>query len=294
MSRKRPAMPDALGALLGASSELANKPQRLATTLPTSDLKSGMAQPRRAFDSARLEGLAASIRQQGIVQPLLVRPVADGYEIVAGERRWRAAKLAELQEVPVIIRELSDHAARQVALIENLQREDLNTVDEVDAKLDLVATTLHLSRDEARLRLMQLLREPQGEEHEALERLFSALGEQWQSFTRNKLKILKWPETVLEAVRGGLSYTVAQAVVAAPAEQHAYLLTLALKGASIKEIKQESQRLTAQPTARAQATRVGRVLSSARWLAKLDTKQQKALDSWLAKMPDVVREALED
>ncbi|HEU4344168.1 MAG TPA: ParB/RepB/Spo0J family partition protein [Candidatus Binatia bacterium] len=87
-------------------------------------------QPRRIFDDAKIEELAASIRNQGIVQPLVVRPKGDQFELIAGERRWRAAMRAGLKEVPVVIREASDHEALQLALVENLQREDLNPIEE--------------------------------------------------------------------------------------------------------------------------------------------------------------------
>ena len=87
-------------------------------------------QPRRTFDEAKLEELAASIRYQGIIQPLVVRPQGDGFELIAGERRWRAAIRAGLSRVPVVIRNASDHEALQLALVENLQREDLNPIEE--------------------------------------------------------------------------------------------------------------------------------------------------------------------
>ena len=87
-------------------------------------------QPRRAFDEAKIEELAASIRNQGIVQPLVVRPRSDQFELIAGERRWRAAMRAGLKQVPIVVREASDHEALQLALVENLQREDLNPIEE--------------------------------------------------------------------------------------------------------------------------------------------------------------------
>ncbi|HEU5464809.1 MAG TPA: ParB/RepB/Spo0J family partition protein [Candidatus Binatia bacterium] len=87
-------------------------------------------QPRRTFDEAKLDELAASIRNQGIIQPLVVRAKADGYELIAGERRWRAAMKAGLERVPVVVREANDHEALQLALVENLQREDLNPIEE--------------------------------------------------------------------------------------------------------------------------------------------------------------------
>lgn len=90
-------------------------------------------QPRRSFDEAKIEEMAASIRDQGIIQPLLVRRNRDGYELIAGERRLRAAVKAGLREVPVVVREASDNESLQLALIENLQREDLNPIEEASA-----------------------------------------------------------------------------------------------------------------------------------------------------------------
>lgn len=87
-------------------------------------------QPRRAFDEVKIEELAASIRSQGVIQPLIVRPKGDEFELIAGERRWRAAMKAGLSQVPVVIRDASDHEALQLALVENLQREDLNPIEE--------------------------------------------------------------------------------------------------------------------------------------------------------------------
>jgi ParB family chromosome partitioning protein len=89
-------------------------------------------QPRRTFDEGKIGELAASIRNQGIIQPLVVRPKGDNYELIAGERRWRAAMKAELARVPVVVRTADDHEALQLALVENLQREDLNPIEEAN------------------------------------------------------------------------------------------------------------------------------------------------------------------
>lgn len=102
--------------------------------LATNKIQPGQYQPRRDMDQQALEELASSIRAQGIMQPIVVRPVGEGkYEIIAGERRWRAAKLLELPTVPVIIRQVADEAAIAMALIENIQREDLNPLEEAMA-----------------------------------------------------------------------------------------------------------------------------------------------------------------
>ncbi|HZJ75387.1 MAG TPA: ParB/RepB/Spo0J family partition protein [Clostridia bacterium] len=102
-----------------------------AVNIGINEIEPNRAQPRKSFDDNALFELSESIKQHGIIQPLLVRPIPNGgYQIVAGERRWRAARLAKLSEVPVIIRELDDEKAAQYALVENLQREDLNPVEE--------------------------------------------------------------------------------------------------------------------------------------------------------------------
>lgn len=98
--------------------------------LSLDDLHSGRYQPRAEIDDEGLESLAQSIRTQGVVQPLVVRPDGRGYEIIAGERRWRAARIAGLDAVPAVVREIGDEIAMAVALIENIQREDLNPLDE--------------------------------------------------------------------------------------------------------------------------------------------------------------------
>lgn len=117
-------------------------------------------QPRRYFDSEALRQLTASVKQHGILQPLLVRPVdGDKHELVAGERRYRAAKEAGLKEVPVVIRELDDKAAFQLALIENLLREDLNPVEETEGILQLLALKLGQSIEEIPTVLYRLQRE---------------------------------------------------------------------------------------------------------------------------------------
>ncbi|MDI6871655.1 MAG: ParB/RepB/Spo0J family partition protein [Bacillota bacterium] len=115
--------------------------------LPVKDIIPGPVQPRHGFDQGRLAELAESIRQHGVVQPLLVRPRGDRYELVAGERRWRAAQLAELEEVPAIVRNLDDADALKVALVENLQREDLNPLEEAEAYSRLIQE-FHMTQEE--------------------------------------------------------------------------------------------------------------------------------------------------
>ncbi len=119
-----------LEALLGGDDLPAESTGNL-TTLPVGTLQPGKYQPRTRMDAGSLEELAASIKAQGLMQPITVRPVGEGrHEIIAGERRWRAAQIAELTEVPVIIREIPDEAALAMSLIENIQREDLNPLED--------------------------------------------------------------------------------------------------------------------------------------------------------------------
>ncbi len=136
MSKKKKRLGRGLDALLGGSdSEMNQAASTNADNSPNSlaieQLQPGQYQPRTNMDQASLEELASSIESQGIIQPILVRPVADGkYEIIAGERRWRAAQIAQLHEVPVLVRNIPDEATLAVALIENIQRENLNPVEE--------------------------------------------------------------------------------------------------------------------------------------------------------------------
>jgi ParB family chromosome partitioning protein len=118
-----------LDALLGGEDNAA-PPQGDLRMMNVSYLAPGKYQPRTQMDSESLQELAESIRAQGLMQPILVREVASGFEIIAGERRWRAAQLAGLSEIPVLVREVADDAVAAMALIENIQREDLNAIDE--------------------------------------------------------------------------------------------------------------------------------------------------------------------
>jgi ParB family chromosome partitioning protein len=115
--------------------------------MPIDAIAPNPVQPRSVFQPERLEELAASIRANGIIQPLIVRRVGDGYQIVAGERRWRAARLAGLAEVPIMVQEVADRQMLELALIENIQREDLNPIETAHA-YDRLARELGLSHEE--------------------------------------------------------------------------------------------------------------------------------------------------
>jgi ParB family chromosome partitioning protein len=130
-----------LSALFGDESPPPSEPARGVKTVPIEHLHPGKYQPRRHFDEEALRSLVESVQKQGILQPLLVRthPTrATEYEILAGERRWRAAQLASLREVPVLVREIADREALEIALVENVQREDLTPLEEAAAYQRLI------------------------------------------------------------------------------------------------------------------------------------------------------------
>ncbi len=156
--KSRKALGKGLSALLpsrsqtsGASAAVAPAPASPAaakpSTLPLGQIQPNPMQPRTHFNSDGLEELAASIRANGIIQPLIVRRLGDAYQIVAGERRWRAARLAELEEVPVVIQDVADRSMLELALIENIQREDLNPIETAHA-FERLGRELGLSQEE--------------------------------------------------------------------------------------------------------------------------------------------------
>jgi len=175
MNRK--ALGRGLGALLSSDRtiDLGSEP----TEVDLESIVPGPMQPRTHFDEASLEGLAESIRSHGIVQPLIVRRRDGGYELVAGERRWRAAKIAGLARVPVIVKEVPDESLLEIALIENIQREDLNPIEEAQAYKKLIETV--------------------GLTQEALA---SRVGRD-RSYITNYLRLLRLPEDLQQLVMEG-------------------------------------------------------------------------------------------
>ena len=162
-------------------------------TLPIGELKPGKFQPRRQFDEAAIADLVESVRSKGVLQPILVRPYEGSYEIIAGERRWRAAQRAQLHEVPVIIRELTDKEALEVALVENLQRQDLTPLEEADGYRRLVDEFDHTQ-----------------------EELAKAVGKS-RSHVANMMRLLALPLTVKDMLeQGRISAGHARALLTAP------------------------------------------------------------------------------
>jgi len=237
-----------LGRALEQLQETRSKPTTAPTTLPLSALYT-QAQPRRRFE--RIEELAESIRAQGVLQPLLVKPDGDGrrYRVIAGERRLRAAHLAGLTEVPVRILNLTDEEARVVALLENLQREDLNPYEETLGVLDLLSEELGKTREEVVGLLRRMRKEKRGEagqnvlaspEAQRVEEVFKALGRMtWESFVQARLPLLGLPEDLRAALEeGALPYTAAlELKKVKDLEARARLLEEAKGGLSLRELK---------------------------------------------------------
>ncbi len=127
---KRPALGKGIGALLNSAAQEGGKKY---FSCPIEELQPHSRQPRKTFDDGKMAELVASIKEKGVIQPLVVRRQGDSYQIIAGERRWRAAQKAGLERVPVVIQDVSEDWALEIALIENIQREDLNSLEEAEA-----------------------------------------------------------------------------------------------------------------------------------------------------------------
>lgn len=192
--------------------------------VPISSIQLSPIQPRKYIDLDKLEQLVNSIKAHGILENLIVRPLPDGkYELVAGERRLKAAIAVGLIEVPVAVRELTEEQAVSLALIENLQRTDLNPIEETEGILRLLSIRLNLGIDEVPALLYRLQHESRGKiahniigssQFEQIKAVFSEIGRfTWESFLVNRLPLLKMPSEILALVREGkLAYTKAQAV----------------------------------------------------------------------------------
>ena len=264
-------------------------PRQADRMLPVSEIQPGQAQPRVYFDDAALARLAADIRERDILQPLLVRPVGIGYELVDGERRWRAAQLAGLTEVPVLIRMMTLEQARLAALSTALNREGLTPIEEARAKLSLAALELGIDDlDAARLELGRLSRPAADPERAAqVDALFGTLGgENLRSFTRNSLPLLNYPPELQAAMFDGLDRTKAKVIKNAPEALRAELLDMAQSGASCNELTAVVKMATPthQPS---RAKVVGRFLVS-NHVNKLTPEQAEALAAWLASEPGFV------
>ena len=194
-------------------------------TLRLSQLVPNKDQPRREFDEDSLQELAESIKQHGLIQPILVMKKGRYYEIIAGERRWRAAKLAGLKTVPVVIREYSPREQMEIALIENLQRENLNVIEEAFA-------------------YQKLLEEYQMKQEELAERLSRS-----RTAITNTLRLLKLEErvqTLLKENRISSGHARALLALEDPAQQYAYAMLIVERGWSVRETEKQVKRASAE------------------------------------------------
>lgn len=225
MAPKKSGLGRGLGSLLTDNSIEENSSAQ-PMKLNLMDIEPNKEQARKIFDEAALSELADSIAQHGVLQPLLVRPIiGGGYQLIAGERRWRASRMAGLTQVPVIIKELTDDEAAVISLIENLQREDLNPVEEAFGFSSLIKD-FNLTQEEAAQRV--------GKSRPAV---------------ANALRLLKLPEKILELVRENkLSAGHARALVAIEDEKALVSLAnlIVEKGLSVRETEKLVKSLTAE------------------------------------------------
>ena len=224
MASKKPSgLGRGLGALLG--DDVLKTETTGSLSLPISQVESCSSQPRKHFDEASLAELAASIQEHGIIQPLTVRKLASGYyQIIAGERRWRAARLAGLSEVPVTVIEADDRKAAELAMIENLQREDLNPMEEAAGFQSLIET-YHMTQEEAATRVGKS-----------------------RSAVTNALRLLSLTPSVRKLVEEGkLSAGHARALLPlSPAVQESAAAAVVSGGLSVRQTEALAKRLSAE------------------------------------------------
>lgn len=216
-----------LGKGMGALLPVVEKEQTSYFICPIEDIKPNRAQPRKTFTTTKLDELAASIREKGVIQPLVVIKKPGHYEIIAGERRWRAAQKAGLHEVPVVIQDVSENTALEMALIENIQREDLNAIEEAHAYRALMEK-IDLSQEELAKRV--------GKE---------------RSTVANSLRLLKLPEEIQrDIITEKLSMGHARALLALdqPEQQRRAREEIVKKQLSVRGAEALVKRLKNPPT----------------------------------------------
>lgn len=228
MSQDRPGKGLGMGlsALLGDKappSEGSGEGARGVREVEIARIKPNPGQPRVQFDEASLEELADSIRRRGVLQPILLRPTGDGYQIVAGERRWRAAQRAQLHTIPAIVREIDESTTAEIALIENIQRQDLNAIEEAEGYRQLIQRHGH-SQDEV-----------------------GKLVHKSRSHVTNLLRLLELPEFVKQSLlQGVISMGHARAVAAAPDPEALTKLIIA-RDLSVRQTEAQVRREKARP-----------------------------------------------
>jgi ParB family chromosome partitioning protein len=227
MSAERPAKGLGMGlsALLGEAARApgASETAEGVREIEIARIRPNPRQPRMNFDDEALDELAESIAQRGVLQPILLRPDGDGFQIIAGERRWRAAQRAQLHAVPAIVRDVDDSGTAELALIENIQREDLNAIEEADAYKQLTDLYGHTQEQLAKI------------VHKS------------RSHVANLLRLLELPEAVRQSlVRGDISMGHARAVATAP-DPEALTAEIIAKGWSVRQAEERAKRTKTGP-----------------------------------------------
>ena len=218
-------------------------------------IKANPDQPRVHFDEETLEELAQSIRERGVLQPILLRPSGQGYQIVAGERRWRAAQRAQLHAIPAIVREIDESTTAELALIENIQRQDLNAIEEAEGYRQLIKRHGHTQDG------------------------VSQIVHKSRSHVANLLRLLELPEFVRQSlVRGDITMGHARAVALAP-DPEALTREIIAKGLSVRQAEEEARRAKLKP---GPGAAIGR--ASARNAAKAVDADLAALERQLGDM----------
>ena len=271
-------------------------------------------QPRRYFDEGAMNELVASVRDHGVLQPLLVRPLEgdrDGYEIVAGERRFRAAKRAGLSGIPAMVRPMNDEEAQRFALLENLQREDLNPVEETEGILGLLARALDSDAEGTvaflyRMANRKKLSTSRAATHnvmgsdpqeETVVAVFDALGTMtWESFVKNRLPLLNLPDDVLGALRAGrIAYTKARVVARVKDEKkrRALLREAVEEDLPMVSVRERAKALSTGSSPSPSEDLPARVSTLAKNLrrrgALSDREKRERLNALLTQMEDLLR-----
>lgn len=220
MLNKKRVLGRGLGALIGDAEKPIERSKEKYFLCPVMDISPNKAQPRKSFNEPALKELSDSIKEKGIIEPLIVRRTPDGFELIAGERRWRASRMAGLTEVPVVITEATDEEALEFAIIENIQREDLNAIEEAEAYKSLMG--FGLSQEEVAKRV--------GKE---------------RATVANYLRLLKLqPEVKEELIKGTITMGHARALLSLDAHSAQVELCRAIitKGLSVREAEELANR----------------------------------------------------